>query len=540
MRKLVAPEPNLRACVVVPARNEEDLVGHCIEALAGQRRVSSEEYEVILVLDGCTDETGSRARKVAHRSPNLRLHFLDGPGEGAGHARRTGMEAACDRLLSLGRENGLIASTDADTIVDPDWLAAQFECLEQGARAIGGRIELADDGHLQNGVAGWRAKRGQRRHVDLLSESSSNGESPRFLEHWQFSGASLSLTAEVYREIGGLEPHAALEDEHLERILCQRSIPIERPLSVKVTTSARLVGRAERGLARDLALATWFENNTYEMDSTEPERIAGGKKHSVSVVLLADGEDNAVRRSVDALLADLRTGFLDDVLVVSSGPHLKGLPSEANVFEASELMPEFGPVRGYGDILWRTLSVVESGIVVFLAPGTGASAVPALVGPLIEREELSMIKGFGASSGHLSELVARPLINLHRPELAGFVDPISKTFAARRSLLETLSFPVGDGASLSLLLDAVERAGTGALAQVDLGEEHISPTYSQTAEAAYALQASAITRTSQNTLVPGPLFLPSRDGLQTRRVPNEERPPLEGLGNSAFVGQSLV
>lgn len=73
------------------------------------------------------------------------------------------------------------------------------------------------------------------------------------LIHWQFSGASTSLTAETYREVGGLEPVTALEDEALEGVLRRRGIPIDCLLSVRVTTSARLVGRAERGLAHDLA-----------------------------------------------------------------------------------------------------------------------------------------------------------------------------------------------------------------------------------------------------------------------------------------------
>ncbi len=67
--------------------------------------------------------------------------------------------------------------------------------------------------------------------------------------------ASLALTAEVYREIGGLQPRVALEDEHLEHVLRRHGIPIERLTSVRVTTSARLEGRAKEGLARDLAAA---------------------------------------------------------------------------------------------------------------------------------------------------------------------------------------------------------------------------------------------------------------------------------------------
>lgn len=85
----------------MPARNEEDLVGACLRALAGQRGVAPEEYEVLLVLDRCTDRTGARAAEVAAAPPELRLYSLQGPGAGSGPARRVGMEAACKRLLAV-------------------------------------------------------------------------------------------------------------------------------------------------------------------------------------------------------------------------------------------------------------------------------------------------------------------------------------------------------------------------------------------------------------------------------------------------------
>ena len=195
--KLPPPHPALRICVVVPARNEEELIGSCLQALAEQDGVSCEEYEVLLVLDRCTDGTETRARDVAASYPGLRLYFLDGLGKGSGHARRVGMEVACDRLHAVGRPHALISSTDADTVVGPDWVAAQLAAAERGARAIGGRIELADDGTVPEALLAWHLTRGASRYRKLLSEPEPSGRTstgsspvprwpsrPRFTRGW--------------------------------------------------------------------------------------------------------------------------------------------------------------------------------------------------------------------------------------------------------------------------------------------------------------------------------------------------------------------
>ena len=246
---LAAPNSALRSCVVVPARDEEHLIGSCLQAIATQERVSHDEYEILLVLDQCKDQTEARAREIAVDQPHLRLHLLDGPGEGSGPARRVGMDAACARLLQVGRPEGLMACTDADTVVAPDWIATQLRAVSEGARAIGGRIELADDGKLPESVWCRHAEEGHLRHDRLLSEPNPTGET----QHWQFSGASMTLTAAVYTQVGGLEPQTTLEDEHLEKALLHHDVPIHRLLSVRVTTSPRLEGRATRDLSYDLA-----------------------------------------------------------------------------------------------------------------------------------------------------------------------------------------------------------------------------------------------------------------------------------------------
>lgn len=258
-----APNLRLRASVVVPARNEEDLVGACLLALAAQAGVTTDEYEVLLVLDRCTDATEKRAAEVAAAHPDLRLYALRGPGAGSGLARRVGMEAACKRLLATRGPEGLICSTDADTVVAQDWLATQLRAVEAGARAIGGRIDLAGDETLPPGVLRWHTENSRSRYERLLADPGRAGIS----EHWQFSGASLALTAGTYREVGGLEPLTSLEDEHLEKVLGQRGIPIERLLSVRATTSPRLKGRAERGLSYDLSqVATRHRASAFSKD----------------------------------------------------------------------------------------------------------------------------------------------------------------------------------------------------------------------------------------------------------------------------------
>ena len=245
------PSTSLRASVVVPARDEEDLIGACLEALAAQAGVGPDEYEVLLVLDRCTDGTEARAREVAAARPGLRLFALEGPGAGSGLARRVGMEAACRRLLEARGPDGLICSTDADTAVEPDWLAAQLEAVGRGAVAIGGRIDLSDADTLPPGVLRRHTENGRLRHQRLLEDAERAGRK----EHWQFSGASMALTAGSYEKVGGLRPMEALEDEHLEEVLSENGVPIERLLSVRVTTSSRLRGRASRGLSHDLARA---------------------------------------------------------------------------------------------------------------------------------------------------------------------------------------------------------------------------------------------------------------------------------------------
>ena len=137
-----------------------------------------------------------------------------------------------------------------------------------------------------------------------------------------------------------------------------------------------------------------------------------------------------------------------------------------------------GPALGKGDAMWRALAATDGEIVCFL-DGDTADPDPrhllGLLGPLLRDPALALVKGafdrpFRAGrisrdeGGRVTELMARPIINLHFPLLAGFAQPLAGEFAAPRALLERLSFPVGYGVEIAMLIDALRAGGLDALA----------------------------------------------------------------------------
>ena len=163
----------------------------------------------------------------------------------------------------------------------------------------------------------------------------------------------------------------------------------------------------------------------------------------------------------------------------------------ASVLQRGDIAPELGPSQGKGDAMWRALQVTDGDIVAFL-DGDTADPNPAhllgILGPLIVDEDIQMVRGCfdrpfkqpngenrPHEGGRVTELVARPLLNIHFPELAGFRQPLAGEFAARRSLLEKLHFPVGYGVEIGTLIDTWQMVGLEGLAEVDLGTRQSEP-----------------------------------------------------------------
>jgi glucosyl-3-phosphoglycerate synthase len=525
--------------VVVPARDEQDRIATCLEALAAQT-VGRRRFETILVADACTDRTEQVAQETAARL-GLTLTILQGPGKGSGPARKLGMDAAGDRLRSLGLPRGLIATTDADSEPAPDWIERQLEHLGRGADVIAGAIELAtEETQLPTAVLDRRRQDAETRMAAVTAVDADAA-------HHHFAGASLGVNAEVYRQVGGIEASRALEDEAFAGALARHKIPILRPADVRVRTAVRTDGRAARGLSVDLAVSTWLARRRYTAAEFDLDELRERDRPSVTVVIPARECAATVAGVIETTVGPAYDAGLIDQLVVidaasSDGTAERAAAAGATVMQQDELQTELGPALGKGDAMWRALAATDGEIVCFLDADTedpDPGHLLGLLGPLLTDSEIAMVRGafarpfnaggrtFADEGGRVTELMARPLLNLHFPLLAGFAQPLAGEFAGRRQLLERLPFPVGYGIEIATLIDALDELGLDALAECRLGSrQNRHQSLRALGEMAFAVLAAVERRIDGPRSATGGAFLrPWEDG-RVVRVPVDERPPI--------------
>lgn len=129
-----------RVVVVVPAHNEQELIGRCIASLLDQTYPKN-LYRVMVIADNCTDQTESVA--VEAGAEVMTRRHLD--AQGKGHALRW----ATDRLLASGEVDAVIV-VDADSIADRELLSELVRSFEQGNAVVQGEyLVLAEDGSLR-------------------------------------------------------------------------------------------------------------------------------------------------------------------------------------------------------------------------------------------------------------------------------------------------------------------------------------------------------------------------------------------------------
>src|SRR6201997_34280 len=247
---------------------------------------------------------------------------------------------------------------------------------------------------------------------------------------------------------------------------------------------------------------------------------------TISVVIPARNEERTVAGVVGPLVQDLMadTPLVDELVVIDSdstdGTGRAAAGAGAVVHRARDIAPGLGAYRGKGEALWKSLLVTHGDVLVFVDADLtqwGPHFVTGLLGPLLAQPDIQLVKGFYArvrteadgsvstEGGRVTELVARPVLSLWWPHLAGVVQPLAGEWAARRTLMESLSIPVGYGVELATLLDTVSQHGLNALAQVDLGSRahRHQANHDLAVMAAELLAVAARRRSGPYRLMPG-------------------------------------
>ncbi|HEY9329506.1 MAG TPA: glucosyl-3-phosphoglycerate synthase [Streptomyces sp.] len=300
----------------------------------------------------------------------------------------------------------------------------------------------------------------------------------------------------------------------------------------------------------------WLTRRSWSADDRPLDRLTAARARDphrarVSVVLPALNEEETVGAIVEEIRRELmeKVRLVDELVVIDSGSTdataAVARRAGARVVHRDAILPRIPAVPGKGEVLWRSLLVTSGEIVCFIDADLkdfSADFVSGIVGPLLTDPEVQFVKAMydrplgeaAGQGGRVTELVARPLLNLHWPQLAGFVQPLGGEYAVRRSLLERLPFPVGYGVELGLLVDALHTVGLDALAQVDVGVRKHRHQDGQ----ALGRMAAAIYRTAQLRLSRGHLVRPSltqfergEHGFVPRTYPvdTEERPPMREI-----------
>lgn len=239
----------------------------------------------------------------------------------------------------------------------------------------------------------------------------------------------------------------------------------------------------------------WFAENTFHADEFNHLRELVGLKReqglTISLALPALNEEETVGKVIRTMKKELmqKTPLLDEIVLIDSNStdrtreiaKKEGVP----VYIHQQLLERLEPRRGKGEALWKSLLVTKGDLIVWIDTdivNIHPRFVYGILGPLLINPQIQLVKGFyrrplkvgqkmqAGGGGRVTELTARPLLNLFYPELSGVVQPLSGEYAGRREALERATFYSGYGVETGLLIDIYEKFGLHSIAQVDLLE----------------------------------------------------------------------
>jgi glucosyl-3-phosphoglycerate synthase len=219
---------------------------------------------------------------------------------------------------------------------------------------------------------------------------------------------------------------------------------------------------ATRQLRHTDPVERWFERRSFDHARYADLDALGTRKRELGLTATAVLPAREVAATIPAILDTLhalnrQAPLLDQIVVVDArsadGTAEVAAAHGAEVHVEDELLPQLGPVLGKGDAMWRALSVVRGDLVLYLdsdCTDFRPHFVNGLLGPLLSEPGVQFVKGLYSrpwsdgrqvspdGGARVTELTAKPLLNLHFSELAGFAQPLAGEAAATRQPLFAL------------------------------------------------------------------------------------------------------
>jgi nucleotide-binding universal stress UspA family protein len=302
---------------------------------------------------------------------------------------------------------------------------------------------------------------------------------------------------EVGGSLFGSLPEAIAQRAKPTVIVVKTREPIGRQTFEQLAQKAETLVAADRAAEESRAVPAlvdrWFaEANFHHSEFGDLARLTALKEKqgiTVSLVLPTLNEEDTIGPIVRRAIREMQERYplLDEILVIDSAStdatREIAAAEGAHVVQHPDVLDRYGSFPGKGEALWKSLYETSGDIVVWADTDVRNwhhRMVYGTLGPLLVEPRLQYVKGYyqrpiveggvlkEGGGGRVTELVARPLINLFFPELSGLIQPLSGEYAGRRALLEQIPFFTGYAVEIGHLIDAAEKAGLGGLGQVDL------------------------------------------------------------------------
>lgn len=316
---------------------------------------------------------------------------------------------------------------------------------------------------------------------------TDNSEEALFEASRQHDLTVMGASARSVEEVAALGPVA----EQLMRESQHGVIVVKTQQSLEVSLESEEAGQS----AISVLVDKWFAENTFHADEFQDLNYLLRLKHerglSISLALPALNEEETVGNVIQtikrALMIDVP--LLDEIVLIDSNSddRTREIAQELDVpvFIHQSILPQYGSRRGKGEALWKSLYCTSGDIVIWLDTdivNIDPRFAYGLIGPLLLRPDIQFVKGFyrrplrvgdkiqAGGGGRVTELTARPLLNLFYPELSGVIQPLSGEYGGQRAALEQISFFSGYGVEIGMLIDVLDKFGLSSIGQVDLQE----------------------------------------------------------------------